>query len=52
MIKINQIKVSISSDDKALENKIRKLLRLDKNITMNYKILRRSIDARKKDNLM
>ena len=52
MIKINQIKVNISSDDKALENKIRKLLRLDKNITMNYKILRRSIDARKKDNLM
>lgn len=52
MIKINQIKISIDSDEKALESKIRKLLKIDKNVSMKYSILRRSIDARKKDNLL
>ena len=52
MIKINQIKLSINASEEELKNKIRKLLRFNKNEIFNYTILKKSIDARKKDNLM
>ena len=52
MIKINQIKISVDSTETALENKIRKLLKLNINDIFSYTILKKSIDARKKDNLM
>lgn len=52
MIKINQIKLSIDSNENALENKIRKALHLNNNDTFSFSILKKSIDARKKDNIM
>ena len=52
MIKINQIKLSINASEEELKNKIRKLLRFNKNEIFDYTILKKSIDARKKDNLM
>ena len=49
MIRINQIKIPIEHDEKALINKIKKLIKTD-----NFKfekIVKLSIDARKKDEL-
>ena len=51
MIQVNQIKLPISHSKQELEDKIRKLLRLDKNRPFTYCIEKRSLDARKKPNL-
>ena len=50
MITISNIKLSIDEDVDNIKDKITKKLRL-KNKDIKYKILRESIDARKKDNL-
>lgn len=48
MIRINQIKLDIGTDEKILNSKIQKLLRL-KNSSFTYSIVKKSIDARKKN---
>lgn len=49
MIRINEIKLPISHTDDDLYNKIKKLLKTNKNF--EYEIVRRSLDARKKPDL-
>ena len=51
MIRINQIKLDIGTDEKILNSKIQKLLRL-KNSSFTYSIVKKSIDARKKEHIM
>ncbi|WP_105615930.1 NAD(P)/FAD-dependent oxidoreductase [Vallitalea okinawensis] len=51
MIRLQQVKLPIDHTVEDLENKIRKLLRINKQTDMRYKIYRRSLDARKKDQL-
>ena len=51
MIQVNQMKLPVSHSEAELVNKIRKILRLDKNQTFTYSIEKRSLDARKKPNL-
>lgn len=50
MIKLNQVKMSISHTDSDLQGKIRKTLKLNNN-NFTYKILKKSVDARKKPEL-
>ena len=47
MIKISQLKINVNHSEAELENKISKLLKRPVN-SFTYKILKRSIDARKK----
>ena len=51
MIRINQIKMPLHHDAAALEQKIRKRLGLSGGQELRYRILRKSIDARKKPEL-
>lgn len=51
MIRLQQVKLPIDHTMEDLENKIRKLLRMNKQADIQYKIYRRSLDARKKDNM-
>lgn len=57
MIQIKDVKLPINHNDDAIEAKIRNILGLDrgsyssKDITLSYKILKRSIDARKKPDI-
>lgn len=51
MIQINQLKLPINHKQSALEEKIRKLLKIKKSDTFTYEIKKRSIDARKKPDL-
>lgn len=51
MIRINQLKLNINQSEEALKSKIRRALRL-KSGSFAYEIVRKSIDARHKDNLM
>lgn len=51
MIRVNQIKLGINEDPHKLRSKIAKLLKLNNN-EWKYTIVKRSLDARKKDNLM
>ena len=50
MITLSNIKLSINEDIDNIKDKITKKLKL-KNKDIQYKILRESIDARKRDNL-
>lgn len=52
MIRINQIKIPIGQDEKLLEDKICKILRLKPSVKFTYDIVKKSIDARHKDRLM
>ena len=53
MIKIRQVKVPIQSDNKETHiNKISKLLKINNNNIINYKISKKSIDARDKKNIL
>ena len=52
MIRINQLKLPINSDESGLDRLIRKALRLRDSDKFNYSIVKKSIDARHKDNLM
>ena len=51
MIRINQIKMPLHHDAAALEQKIRKRLGLSGDQELRYRIIRKSIDARKKPEL-
>ncbi len=52
MIRINQLKLNINQPESRLHDKIRKALKLSDNITFDYEIVKKSIDARKKEQLM
>ena len=52
MIRVNQIKLPISHTKEQLEQKIRKMLKLEATQPLVYKIVKKSIDARKKPELM
>lgn len=51
MLRINQIKLAPGHSEKALEEKIRKVLHLSKKEVFTYKIFKQSIDARKKPDI-
>ena len=51
MIKISQLKLSVSHGERELEEKIRKLLHLNKEEKFTYEVAKKSIDARKKEDL-
>ena len=50
-IRISQIKLPVGHDQKALEEKIRKLLKLKKETVIKYQIVKRSVDARNKPDI-
>lgn len=52
MIKINQLKLSIEHTIETLEDKIAKTLKISKGQILNYQISKRSIDARKKNEIL
>lgn len=52
MIRINQIKLNINQSEEKLRDKICKTLKLNDNISFDYEIVKKSIDARKKEQLM
>lgn len=51
MLLINQLKVSVNNDTTDLSNAISKKLRIDRTDIIKYEIIRRSIDARKKNDI-
>ena len=51
MIKINQIKLPVTHSDEALKKKIIKILKLNAKTGFTYRILKKSLDARKKPEL-
>lgn len=51
MIKINQIKLPVTHSDEALKKKIIKMLKLNAKTGFTYRILKKSLDARKKPEL-
>ena len=51
MIKINQIKLPVTHSDEALKKKIIKMLKLNAKTSFTYRILKKSLDARKKPEL-
>ncbi|WP_455720943.1 NAD(P)/FAD-dependent oxidoreductase [Agathobacter sp.] len=51
MIKINQIKLPVTADQSELKKKIIKKLKLNNSSEFTYRILKRSLDARKKPEL-
>ena len=51
MIKINQIKLPVTHSDEALQKKIIKMLKLNAKTGFTYRILKKSLDARKKPEL-
>ena len=52
MIRINNIKIDIEKDtNDYLIEKVSKLLRINKDNIFNYKIIKKSLDARKKSEL-
>ena len=50
-IKINNIALSIDDDKSLLINKISKKLRVPKDEIVNFKIIKESLDARKKNDI-
>lgn len=52
MIKINQLKLSIEHSKESLEDKIAKTLKIPKEQILHYDIAKRSIDARKKNEIL
>jgi uncharacterized protein len=50
-IRINNIKISLDDDLSKVKKLAAKLCRIDENYMRNYRILRESIDARKKNNI-
>ena len=51
MIRINQLKLSIEHDEMQMRSKIAKTLKMKENQIVTYKIVKQSIDARKKPEL-
>ncbi len=52
MIRIRQIKLKVESTNKDLISKIAKILRVNKESIKKIKIIKRSLDARKKENII
>lgn len=52
MIRINQLKLPVQDDESNLEKLIRKALRLHCNEDFTYHIVKRSIDARHRNNIL
>ncbi|WP_455718161.1 NAD(P)/FAD-dependent oxidoreductase [Anaerosporobacter sp.] len=52
MIKINQLKLNINHTKEDLEHKIAKTLKVSKEQILSYKIAKRSLDARKKNDIL
>lgn len=52
MLRLSQIKLNINHNENDLINKIAKILNTKKEDIISYKINKKSIDARKKDNIM
>ena len=50
MITVSNIKISLNEDEANIKDKIAKKLKL-KNTDIHYKILKESLDARKRDNI-
>ena len=51
MIRINNIHIPLDYDDNTIKTKVSKELRIDKKAITSTSVFRRSIDARKKDNI-
>ena len=51
MIRLRQVKVALDNRDNLL-NKVAQILRIKKEDILSYKIVKESIDARKKDNIL
>ena len=51
MIRINEIKLSLDADSAALRQAILRILRIHDSALLSYKIVKKSVDARKKDNI-
>ena len=51
MIRINEIKLSLDADKNDLKKAILSILRISESQLLSYKIVRKSVDARKKDNI-
>ena len=51
MIRIQQLLLQVGHTERELEDKIRRILRLDSKTALSYEIRKRSVDARKKPNL-
>lgn len=51
MIRINQIKLRPDHSEEDLEKYIRKTLKLDKSVTFDYEIRKKSVDSRKKPDI-
>lgn len=52
MIRINQLKLKVTHDNAELEAAVCRILRISREQLLQYKIVKRSTDARKKDNIM
>ena len=52
MIRVSNINVSVLSDENALLKKISRIINCNKNDIKNYKIIKKSIDARDKNNII
>ena len=51
-IKIEEIKLSINEDEKLLKNKIVKILWIKKDDLIKYKVIKKAIDSRNKNNIL
>ncbi len=51
MIRVNNIHIPLDYDDNIIRNRVSKELRVDKKSILSTSVFRRSIDARKKDNI-
>ena len=51
MIRINNVHISLDYNENITRNKVAKELRIDKNAVKSVSFFRRSVDARKKDNI-
>lgn len=51
MIRINEIKLSLESDEKDIKKAILSILRIDDKTLKGFRIVKKSVDARKKDNI-
>ena len=51
MIRVNNIHLSLDYDDKSVRKAVARQLRIEEKSIKSCKIFRRSVDARKKDNI-
>ena len=51
MIRINEIKLSLDDDESLLKSKAAKILKINEKYIESYTIFKKSVDARKKDDV-